>query len=106
MKKKVLSIIGVAAVGAAMVFNVSVGSQSGFLSELALANIEALANVETTAPTGGGSDNCKKIKFTCNCTLNGIYHSTRIKECETYFNPVCGSSCAVTNCPSGTTGCY
>ena len=53
MKKKVLSIIGVAAVGAAVAFNVSIGSQSGFLSELALANIEALANVETTAPIGG-----------------------------------------------------
>ena len=67
MKRKVLSIIGVAAISAAVVFNVSVGSHRGSLSDLALANIEALASVESTLLINGGG-----LWVTCWQTLTGI----------------------------------
>ena len=45
--KKVFSIIGLAAIGAAMVFSANIGLRSDvFLSDLALANVEALARTE------------------------------------------------------------
>jgi hypothetical protein len=47
-KKMVLTIMGVAAFAAAVVFNVSLGSRGESMSDLTLANIEALATSETS----------------------------------------------------------
>ena len=49
MKKKVFLIIGLAAIVSITVFNIRVNLSSDSLSELALANIEALARNETGA---------------------------------------------------------
>ena len=47
MKKKVFTIIGLVAIGAATAFNANIGLRgSDSLSDLALANIEALAKAE------------------------------------------------------------
>jgi hypothetical protein len=51
MKKKVFSILGAAIVAGVVAFNVSVGSHGDSLSDLALANVEALAQNES-----GGAD--------------------------------------------------
>jgi hypothetical protein len=45
-KKMGLTILGVAAFAAAVVFNVSLGSRGEYLNDLALANVEALARGE------------------------------------------------------------
>jgi len=51
MKKKVVSIIGLAVIGAVATFNTSIGSLGGSpFSDLALANIEALATNEDDEP--------------------------------------------------------
>ena len=52
MKKKVFSVIGLTAIGAAVVFNANIDSRVGSLSDLALANVEALAHNEDP------EDNC------------------------------------------------
>jgi len=46
MKKKVLSIIGVAAVGAAVAFNINAGLQNNSDLDVALNKIEAIAEIE------------------------------------------------------------
>jgi len=46
MKKKVLSIIGVAAVGAAVAFNINAGLQNNSELDVALSKIEAIAESE------------------------------------------------------------
>ena len=46
MKKTVISIIGLAVIGAAATFNVIIGLRSESFSDLTWANIEALAQVE------------------------------------------------------------
>lgn len=46
MKKYVFPFIGAAITGCAIVFNVSISSRSSSMSDLALANIEALAGIE------------------------------------------------------------
>jgi len=78
MKRKVLSIIGVAAISAAVAFNVNVGTQSDSLTDIALVNLEALANVEATNPPGGGGgEKCYPLTDylkngnTIKCTING-----------------------------------
>ena len=53
MKKKVVSIIGLAAIGAVAAFNANIGSRAESLSDIALANIEALADNE-----GGDTLSC------------------------------------------------
>ena len=53
MKKTLFSIIGLAAFGAAVVLNASIGLSGESLSDITLANIEALAMSETLPCTGG-----------------------------------------------------
>jgi len=95
MKRKVFSIIGVAAIGAAVAFNVSVGSHGDSLSELALANLEALANTETTDPTGGA--NCK-----------GITYRTHDNKTQSFgkINPNAIASCSLPCSNVSTNGVY
>jgi hypothetical protein len=51
MRKKILGGIAAAAISAIIAFNMSLNANSNNLSDLSLANVEALARVET-----GGSD--------------------------------------------------
>lgn len=53
MKKKVFTIIGLTAIGAVAAFNANMGLHSSSLSDIALANVEALARNE-----GGGTLDC------------------------------------------------
>jgi hypothetical protein len=81
MKRTVFSFIGLAAIAGVAIFNVSLGSSNGSLSDLALANIEALAQNE-----GGGSKG----------TLYGNSSGTRYCCCA--GNNDCGAV-ACSNCP-------
>jgi hypothetical protein len=61
-KKMVLTIMGIAAFAAAVVFNVSLGSRGEYLNDLALANVEALAEGEAVdVDCPGGPGDCAKI---------------------------------------------
>jgi hypothetical protein len=62
MKKIILSALGVAALGAAVVFNFKAGLSSNAKNDMALANIEALAQGET-------SEEFKKLG--CECADSG-----------------------------------
>jgi len=75
MKKKVLSIIGVAAVGAAVAFNVSVGLSCGNQMELTLDNIEAAAHTVGCESALGTTVlyYCKDDSPLVNCTCAGTH---------------------------------
>ena len=96
MKKIILYVIGTAIIAMAVV-NLNLALNSGKFANWTLANTVSLAQQESC------QNNCYRIVSTCNCKLkNGMFHSVRITECEHYYNPVCGSTCSVTSCPSGT----
>ena len=88
MKKKIVVFIFGVAITSAVVLNVCVGLRGPSLSDLTLANIEALAK-------GEKPKDCYRIKSFIQCSN----YSFAITECELYDNSVFGSTCAVTHCP-------
>jgi len=82
MKKKVLIIIGLAAIGVAAAFNANIGSRAASLSNLALANIEALASSEDSDDCSGSkpAETCRRFNISYHphsgeyeCVLEGNY---------------------------------
>ena len=71
-RKKVLSMIGAAAIAAGVMFNVSLSSRGESFSYLALANIEALAICES---------GCGNYNYCCSY------------DCITYYNEWTGTWC-------------
>ncbi|MDR3235287.1 MAG: NVEALA domain-containing protein [Prevotellaceae bacterium] len=64
MRKKLIIAASVVAIGAIAAFNVSMNSQSGNLSDLALANVEALSGGEAPVyDCPGGWKICLEINF-------------------------------------------
>lgn len=84
MKRKVFSIIGVAAFAGAVAFNVSSSLRSESLLDLSLANVEALASDEGNADCSDGNAKlcCKiwTVKYyssgSYDCTTGGSYKCT------------------------------
>jgi uncharacterized Rmd1/YagE family protein len=59
MKKIVLSSIAILAIAAIVSFNVSINKQSNALSEISLANVEALAAEDYNTKDGSSMYNCE-----------------------------------------------
>lgn len=80
MKKKILSIAFVAAVAVAAAWSFNKTSDEVALSDVALSNVEALANNESTGDCIIA--NCYWSSYqTCNYTCNGIsYRSSNMKN--------------------------
>lgn len=96
MKKKVFGILGVAAFAALVAINVSINSRGEDLSDLTLANVEALARGED------GEKTMYRIKSYCSCYIGNRYVSQSITECEAYTcSGPCNTSCTKTSCPYG-----
>ena len=89
MKKKIIGGIAALLLVTAMVLNVNFNSKSNNMSDMLLANVEALAQTDAN-PDGS----CYRIKSFHRCDD----YSFAITECENYYNPVCGSKCALTQC--------
>lgn len=75
MKKKIMGIIAVAAIAAVVGYNVHASHNNVKLSDLALANVEALAGNESSATThtlecgASGVKMCEATCGRCNVTL-------------------------------------
>ena len=95
--KKAIFALGVAAIAAGVAFNVGISSRGSSISDLSLSDVEALAQENEQEPP-----NCYRIASTCNCKLNGVFHSVSITACEHYYHPLCNTTCTVTPCPYGT----
>lgn len=69
MKKKIMSIIAIVAFGAMLGYNISISQKSKVLSNLTLANIEALANGGEGGEGGG---------YSCSASAN-CYFGDRVE---------------------------
>ncbi|MBR6589503.1 MAG: hypothetical protein IKK67_03420 [Bacteroidaceae bacterium] len=83
MKKKILSAMFAVAIMAVAGFNVYMNQTKSNFSELALANIEALANDESST---GTLDDCNKLCVTdYNCHCHITYPGTDIEGIMCYY---------------------
>jgi len=91
MKKIVISIITLIAIGVTAAFHANLGLRGGSLSDLALANIEALASSES-----GGGDDCGKF-----------YKNHNFSGSDTGFINANGDDSCSSPCPNvSTNGVY
>ena len=81
MKKKVFSIIGVIAFAGAVVFSAIIGTSGSYLSDLALTNVEALAQNEN----GGGS----KLDCFLGISFDGTINPTHKTDCSDCTATLC-----------------
>lgn len=101
MKKNIVKATIVAIVGVIAGINVFNSQNSIELSDVAMANVEALANDET------GTGRCSRAKVRVSCYRGNHWAGTRVKEIE-YYDVEPGSmlECThvqVTECPEGST---
>lgn len=101
MKTKLLNIGLVIVVGMVAVINFFNSQNSIELSDVAMANVEALASDET------GTGRCSRAKVRVSCYRGNHWAGTRVKEIE-YYDVEPGSmlECThvqVTECPEGST---
>jgi len=68
MKKKVFFVCGLIAIGAAVAFNANMGLRVGSLTDLSLANVEALAKNEDP------EDGCKCTSYVFHHLHDGCYY--------------------------------
>ena len=99
MKRKFFKVASVAAITVVCGINVFNAQKSEALSDVALANVEALAQGET------GKGNCSRAKLVVSCYRGNTWVGTRVKEIE-YYDVVPGSmeECTharITECPQG-----
>ena len=89
-KKKILSIIVIAAFAAVMAFNVNLGSSKNSLTNIVLANVEALAGCDSPVYNMNG----REVDMHCD-TGRGYYD---LKACDfnTQYSSTCEGRCA--NC--------
>jgi hypothetical protein len=98
MKKKDFGIFGIAVVGAAMVFNTNISLSSSTLSDVALANVEALAQKEDAKPYEsvteetqacllnlGGGWFTNSVEIVCVVRGDGVYSSCTPVPCGVPF---------------------
>ena len=74
MKKKLFSIVIVAAVAAATGWNYNQSSNEITLSDVALSNVEALANGESSGDFTSSTD-CEAVWENVNCKRGKIIHT-------------------------------
>lgn len=101
MYKKVLKVAFVAAIAMIAGINVFNAQKPTVLSDVAMANVEALASDET------GTGRCSRVKVRVSCYRGNHWAGTRVKEIE-YYDVEPGSmlECThaqVTECPEGST---
>jgi hypothetical protein len=80
MRKKIFLLAGIAAFSTAVAFNINAGLNNNALSDVALANIEALATGESDSGQGTLYGNTAGTKFCC-CPGNNDCSSPGCSGC-------------------------
>jgi len=92
MKKKIFGAVLVVAIAAGAIMNVNL-NKTGNKGDLAMANVEALAQSEgVTVTCGASGGQCWKASSeTCKCPVDGEYHAKceRSDDPKNNCTPVC-----------------
>lgn len=93
MKKKIMSIFTIVAFGAMLGYNINISQKSKVLSNLTLANVEALAN----GGEGGG--------YSCSASANCYYGGRQEGSVSCSGNVSCTSGYEYVKCDGRTSYC-
>lgn len=101
---KVAFVVAIAVVSGINVFN---ARKSEVLSDIALANVEALAGYEDNSGLDADYNNCTRATSWGNCyNSDGTWAALAIKSVESYQvsvgSPIVCKHDRITSCPSGT----